>query len=267
MARRRPRRRRRRWNIKKTVITRFFSIAKFMLPAVVSCGVVVVLFWASYAFAIQSELFILKKVTIENSRVIEGAEAFRFLNLEPRQSMLSLNLKSIERRVRSRYPEFKHVRVHRVLPDELRVVLTKRAAIAQIENDRYYLIDSDGMIVSGGLRYQNAQVPVIRGIHVEVKDMVLGRRLGKTVVGKPLKLIRELMRLKGLGTHKITLLDVTDKRNTTLWIDDKIEVRLSDRNLSREVDKLADTVKNMELDSKKIRYIDLRFDDVVIGPR
>ena len=42
---------------------------------------------------------------------------------------------------------------------------------------------------------------------------------------------------------------------------------MSSRNMSEQIQKLSDALLNWDLDPEKIKYVDLRFDDLVFGHR
>ena len=48
---------------------------------------------------------------------------------------------------------------------------------------------------------------------------------------------------------------------------DGIEIRIGNNHFIERLKILDQTLRTLALDAAKIRYIDLRFDDVVIGPR
>ena len=65
----------------------------------------------------------------------------------------------------------------------------------------------------------------------------------------------------------MTKIDIGDSKNLSFFVDQDIEIRIGNSHLIERLKILDQTLKTIELDRSKIRYIDLRFDDVVIGPR
>ena len=83
--------------------------------------------------------------------------------------------------------------------------------------------------------------------------------------GSPLaEVIRQSRILRG---HQLSHVDISDPNNFLLLVDGQIEIRVGGNHFMERLKILDQTLKTVMLDSSKIRYIDLRFDDVVIGPR
>ena len=61
--------------------------------------------------------------------------------------------------------------------------------------------------------------------------------------------------------------DIADPRNVTLIVDGAIEIRIGNSHYIERLKILDQTLKSQELNPAKVRYIDLRFDDVVVGMR
>ena len=70
-----------------------------------------------------------------------------------------------------------------------------------------------------------------------------------------------------LKKHSLSKIDITDPKNVSFYVDREIEVKIGESHWIERLKILEQTLKSVELDATRIRYIDLRFDDVVIGPR
>ena len=69
-----------------------------------------------------------------------------------------------------------------------------------------------------------------------------------------------------LKKHLLSKMDITDPKNVSFYVDQTIEVKIGESHWIERLKILEQTLKSVELDPSKIRYIDLRFDDVVVGP-
>ena len=255
------------FDLKKLLLTNLFRLTVAVLPYAVSLGFAFLLFFASFAFAQQSDLFTLRQVII-GGRAVSEQSALRFAGLKVGEKILSIDLSRVERTVLARNPEFKQVMVRRVLPDEVRIFIKKRVPLAQMKQGNvFYMIDSDGIIVSDASSVPFAPLPEIRGAKVAKGDLRKGARLDRYSLNQGVQLLRDIHTFDVLKGHRLTALDITDQNNFLLWIDDKIEVRLASRNFTAQIQKISDALANIEMDPEKIGYIDLRFDDVVVGQK
>lgn len=267
MAKRRSFRLLRKLNLRKILLGNMLRLVVLSFPYLLSFGLTGILLGASYAFAIQSDLFTLRKVTLEDGKPLPNEVAYHFAGLRVGQRLFGVDLAKSERLIRLKHPEYQWVLVERVLPDEVRIVLKEKKPVAQIHHRRYYLMDHESMIISEPSDEALEDLPVVRGIEVSEKKLMRGARLKSHRLQQAVQLLKDIRRFKILRGHELTLIDVGDSNNFFFWIDDGIEVRISARDFASQLKKFSDAVAHMEIDPKKIRYIDLRFDDIVIGPR
>ena len=111
--------------------TAFMSKLLFStLPYVLSLSVVGVLFGSVIVYALNSPTFRLKEVRILNVGALTPAQAFEFSGLKPHENLIRLNLLTVQQMIKTKHPEFKEVRVRRVLPSRVDVVLKRRTPVA-----------------------------------------------------------------------------------------------------------------------------------------
>ncbi len=241
-------------------------LAFTVLPYAFSIALVAVLGWSSATFAIQSDLFLLKQVTLENGRALSADAAWRFAGLRTGTPVFQIDLAAAERIARSRNPEFKDIWVKRVLPDEVRIHLVRRAPVAQIQSEAFYLVDAEGLIVSEGQGAPFGNLPVIRGAKLKPAQLHKGMKVDHAAL-RAVQLFKDIRRFDVLHGHRLSAVDISHPDNLILWVNEKIELRVSSRNLTSQMKKISDALANIDLDPEKVQYIDLRFDDIVIGPR
>jgi cell division septal protein FtsQ len=238
-----------------------------LLPYLATFGFAGMLFGASFAFALQSDLFTLRNVTLEDGKPLTPAVAHHFAGLRIGERILDTDLVRSERLIRSKHPEYQWVQVKRILPDEVRLVLREKAPLAQIHHYAYYQVDTAGMVISEPSAEPFAKLPVIRGIEVSERNLRRGYHLNRHAMNQVIQLLRDVRRYDILKGHELTAVDVGDRNNYLVWIDGRIEVRLSSRDFGSQLRKFADALANLDLDPDKIGYVDLRFDEIIVGPR
>lgn len=244
--------------------------ARFVLtlvPFALSISLAVALSWASYAFAMQNDLFVLRQVTIENGRALTPDLAWRFAGLRGGTPIFDINLSSVERIVRARNPEYKNVWVRRVLPGEIRIHLVRRAPIAQVQSGAFFLVDSEGMVISQGQGAPFNDLAVILGSKSQIAQLKKGARVNRVVMSQGIQLLKDVRRFDVLHGQRLSAIDISNPDNLVLWVNEKIEVRISSRNLTSQMKKISEALANIDLDPERVKYVDLRFDDIVIGPR
>lgn len=95
----------------------------------------------------------------------------------------------------------------------------------------------------------------------------MGATLNDPATKRAMLLADEIKKSDILRKHFLSKINIADPSSVSLFVDQSIEIRIGNNHLMERLKILDQTLKSVELDSSKIRYIDLRFDDVVIGPR
>jgi len=229
--------------------------------------VIGVLFGTVIAYAINSPTFDLKEVEILNAGVLAPEQAFKFCELRKGENLITLDLVGVQQVIKRRHPEFKEVRVRRVLPSRIEVLLKRRTPVAQIAFSRYVQVDKDLVILPGSSSVPFKNLTTLEGAPIPRAGLAVGVTIEDLITKNALKLTDIIKRSNILRKHTLTQIDIGDPKNISFTVDSSIEIRIGNGHFSERLKILDQTLKTVELDSKKIRYIDLRFDDVVIGPR
>jgi cell division septal protein FtsQ len=252
-----------------------------LLPFLFSFGALGLLIGGSLAFAEQSQLFVIRDVGVFDltaRRVLAVQNPFQFAGIRPNINQTAVDLQEIERHIRRFHPEFQDVRVRRKLPNRIDIFLRRRLAAARLLLDKLYWIDTTGVILAVSTE-PDARSPIITGL-----SSGKGKGMGGVAVGSQVRsnLLSVAIRVAAiidtrniLKNHDLTQIDISDSKNLILRVDQDIEVRLGSMEermvskLSEKLDRLAAYVetKPEDMSPLKIRYIDLRFDDIVVGPR
>lgn len=219
------------------------------------------------AYAVNSPTFQLTEVKVLNIGTLTPDQAFKFCELRRGENLITMDLVNIQQVIKSKHPEFKEVLVRRVLPNRIEVVLKRRTPIAQAAFARYVQIDKDLVMLPGSSAVPFRNLTIIAGAPAPRRGLVVGATLDDPGTRKAIKLADIIKRSSILGKRQLTRIDITDPRNLTFTVDGAIEVRMGGSHYIERLKILDQTLKSIDLDPTKIQYIDLRFDDVVIGPR
>ncbi len=240
----------------------------YSLPYILSLTAVGLLFGTVIAYALSSSTFQITEVKILNAGAMTDAQAFDFCELKKGESLISLDLVGVQEVIKRKHPEFKEVRVRRVLPNQIEVFLKRRTPVAQaVFSSRYIQIDKDMVLLpgAGGVAFHN--LTIIEGAPAPVDGLFVGVTLRDPATQKAVKLADAVKQSGVLRGHLLTHVNISDPNNIFLLVDGQIEIRFGGAHYMERLKILDQTLRRVPLDSSKIRYIDLRFDDVVVGPR
>lgn len=248
-----------------------------LFPFLFSFGALGLLIGGSLAFANQSQLFVIREVGVYDlaaRRVLQLQDPFQFAGLRPGLDQTAVNLQDVERHIRRFHPDYQEVRVRRNLPNRIEIFLRRRAAAVRVQLDKLYWIDTTGVILAVS-NEMDARSPVITGLAKPKTAVAVGSQIKSELLTLAVRIALTIDSRNLLKSHLLTQIDVSDVKNMILRIDQDIEVRLGSaekrmvHKLREKLERLAAYIetKPEEIDPEKIRYIDLRFDDIVIGPR
>lgn len=243
------------------------QIGKAALPYFISVLTIALLCLAVYWFAKESPAFELREVRVLNTGTLTSEQAFRFCELQPGENLLQLDLVGIQKVIKRKHPEYKDVLVRRVLPDRIEVELRRRTPVAQVLLSRYVQIDKDRVVLPGSASSPFKNLTIIEGSVSPRGGLYVGSILADEGTKKAVQISELIKRTKILRQRSLTRISVTDPRNLSLYLDGGVEIRMGDSHYVERLKILDQTLKTVDLDSQKIEYIDLRFDDLVIGPR
>ena len=242
--------------------TLVLSLFPYLLTAALLAGLSV----GAVAYTMQSPTFNLSEVRILNIGTITQQQAFQFCELQKGENLVRLDLVNVQEVIKAKHPEFKEVYVRRVLPNRIEVFLKRRTPVAQIAfGARYVQIDKDFIVLPGSNAVPFKNLTVIEGTPLPRGGLRVGSLLKDRATEQALRLTQEIKRQQILKKHALTRVSIQDPKNITLIVEGSIEIRIGNSRFLERLKLLDQTLKTLELDPARVRYIDLRFDDVLVN--
>jgi cell division septal protein FtsQ len=250
----------------------FKGVFKFIfwtiLVASIGAGVV----GFQYMF-VDSDLFNVKNMDI---RLYDGKNLLHRSGLSDIQykdilgtNIFLVDLKNFKEKIEASHPELRDIIVRRALPNRLIVQAKQRMPVAQIYGDRLYFIDKEGRLLSYANNSSEEIIPLISGIRIAGPSRSNPGQ--KEKINKALFLIDALSQNKKLLKYQIKTIDITDSRNISFFLSainaEKVEIKIGDAEFNKRLDVLATVLEQLGQDIEKVKYIDLRFEDPIVGPR
>ncbi len=181
-----------------------------------------------------------------------------------------MDLKKLKKGIESTHVELKDVVVRRLLPNKLIVNAVLRKPIAQIRSDRYYFVDEEGVILPDVKNFADPGFPIIRGVVTNLAKVQASKFSGfeKENIGKALGLIKKINSIPALSRYKLKLVDIADPGNFSFYFDEEgVEIKIGNSDFSNRLKILTTVLDQIGKDIGEFKYIDLRFEDPIVGPR
>ena len=243
-------------------------VEKFVLGLVVIFAIVISILFVK-TFLYRSDYFRLRIVETRGDfldQAVVNSMNNELLKIHRGRNVFTINLKGIERSIQTSYPDAKDVSARIALPDRLSISLKFRKPVAVVNAGKYYPIDEDGFVLprvdAGSLK----DLPVIFGVDIN-SETRRGARPPSKSLELAIELIKSIRRFKSFAEYGVNTIDARDAKNLIFFLKTGTEVRIGCEGFGERLEQLMRTLRDPRLVLPNIKYIDLRFKDVVIGPK
>ena len=129
--------------------------------------------------------------------------------------------------------------------------------------------------------FRSVFLPDTKNLSVDEAPLISGVRITSSRGSEPklnesqeekikraLFLIDLISRNKKLLKFRLKNIDVADIRNISFYFDaENVEIKIGDSEFSKRLDTLGTVLEQLGQDIGRVKYIDLRFEDPIVGPR
>ncbi|MFA4981221.1 MAG: cell division protein FtsQ/DivIB [Candidatus Omnitrophota bacterium] len=221
------------------------------------------------AFLYRSDYFRLKSVEAKSPFFdLKTAHAIssQILELYHGRNIFRINLKGIADSLQDAYPDAKEVVARIALPDRIAVTMKFRKPVAVVRDGKLYPVDEEGFVLPSMDIGSLKDLPVIDGVDIRYDE-----RRGKKNTSGNLKLALELLRnireVRPLTEYGLAGIDAKDGKNLSFLLKSGTKVIVGSENFKERLWLLEKTLKDPRLVLDRIEYIDVRFNDAVVGPK
>jgi len=242
------------------------SFLRRAAAAAVMAVFVAAVFFLAQAFLYRSDYFKLRVVETRAAFLDQRAASVinnQILSLYKGQNIFKIPLKVIAQYVRTSYADVKEIAVRIALPDRIVMEVKLRRPIAIVRNIRYYPIDEEGVVLPPvALIDMTKDLPIIDGV-----DLKYGRKGNPRNLKFAMELIKNIKQSRFMSNYGLVSINAADPRSMSFYLSNGLEVKIGSENFSQRLEALSKTLKDPRLVIDKIKYIDVRFEDVAIGPK
>jgi cell division septal protein FtsQ len=234
--------------------------------SVIAVITLVFIFFAGKAFSTflhTSRVFLVRDIFVEESL---GEVKLSELEKLKGHNIFLVDLVKVEDKVRVKYPQIGGLKVLRHFPDGIAIKGFLRNPVAEaVVNGRTLEISADGYFLVHAER-ADGPLPVVRGL--KSAKALPGERVGDEnlhLAMNIIELIKSARVLSALGFREV---DITDPLKIICRFKDEavsFEVFLEKDRIAEKLKVLSTIVDRSDLELAQVKYIDLRFDEPVIG--
>jgi cell division septal protein FtsQ len=231
--------------------------------------------WSLLQLVKKLDYFRLEEVIVTKGGVID-------LSYLKGHNIFDIDLERESRYISSLYPNYKNIRLVRVLPNRLFVEFISRKPVACIKLYRAFCVDQDMVLFDWVPQAQTQELPLIVGLETKIFGPKAGIKYHAKELAFALQIIQELKRNKVLKYCKLARLDVTNPADASLSLvmpqavsvfrkgkpmQEALEIKMGQGEVRENIAVLAGLLMQLRSDWQNLKYIDLRFKEPVIKLR
>jgi len=230
----------------------------------------IVLFVLGKAFLYRSDYFFVRTVEVRSAFLDKqsvSALANQLLASYRGRNIFKISLPYIGESLRRIYPDAREVTVNAMLPDKIFVSMKFRKPVAYIKANRIYTIDEEAFVLPAAANAQLTNLPMVEGVDVGYSQASGKRSISSKNMKVAMELLKELRELGIMARYGVSRINVRNVENIEFYLRSGVEIRISADGMRDRLELLGKTLRDSRLLLDRIKYIDVRFKDVTIGPK
>ncbi len=181
-----------------------------------------------------------------------------------------VDLNALADALHTQQPAAKAIQVQRRLPDTIQITVLPRVPVAQVRLEGqpapWFLVDADGFILPEGTALP--QERLVQLIGFSRGALRPGRLHDDPRLQVALRVRARLKRSPAVISRLAQGINVADPEQIRLLLAGDMEVRCgAERDLDAQLERLRGALKAIAHQSMSVAYIDVRFQDPVVGPQ
>ncbi|NQT90121.1 MAG: FtsQ-type POTRA domain-containing protein [Candidatus Omnitrophica bacterium] len=250
------------------IISSLTGIAFKAVPLVLVLVVVGIGVKAATSMIFNSDYFKVKTINVSGRPSHGGSgPAAIVLTSKKGTNIFTIDLEGCAAEVTRRHPEFRDVKVTKVLPDILEISYKIRKPFCQVDSGRFYLVSDDCVVLPNPLIAAEPELPIITGVDVSERFLSPNRRSRSKALKNAIALLKEIEDSDFSKEYSVVKISVYSPHNPSIYLKDGTRIEIGEHSFGESEKVLVKVLDDLESKDKKAKIIDLRFDDVVVIPR
>ena len=250
---------------KRKQVTVSPSAVKYIFVLLIFLTVAIFVYQGIRKFFRSSSYFRIRTIAVEdpNLQFIAKEDLARYRG----RSIFDVNVRDLQRVLASKYPQVSSLKIIKNFPDQISVVAKKRFPTFQlIHRNKLVILDSNAVVmgISGGL---DPNLTVLTGVKLGVSYLGPGTMIRDDRVISALKVFRLFKTTPGLSAIKILKINAASPSGLEIYLTDEFKVIVDKDSFGDKANVLSMMLSQGRLNIAQISYIDLRFNEPILGKR
>lgn len=222
-------------------------------------GILLCLLFCSQVWYIiyRSDWFRLQEIQIVGAELIQEDHLLKISGLKRGMRVFEIDFESVSKQMRDQEPLLRSVRILQTAPNRLQIRVDERKPVFWIQaDDEYLAVSQDGYFLPLTPDFQNPRIQVSL-LEEEIRERRLNNRL-----------LQKIRSWTGLLEHSMLAdyrqLDFRNRTQAKLYYEGVEFLIESSESFLQHEDKILPFLKKVKDESRQLRYIDIRFDNMVV---
>lgn len=259
---------------KANLLALFDDVRGRFLKTALNIGVFIIfiamILLSARAFLYGSGYFKVRSVEMVDTSLDNRTASYissQILNAYKGRGIFTVDLRAIAGVLNARFPDAKEIMVRIALPDKITVNMKFRWPVALLRGAKLYPVDDEGVVLLNANPALFKFLPVIYGIEVSPGERIVRRGNNHRNLKLALTLLNEIRNARFLKEYGPVTLNAVDPKSLSFTLKGGVEVKIGFENFKTRLEMLRKVLGDSRMVMGKVDYIDIRFKDVVIGPR
>jgi len=212
----------------------------------------------------SSEYFKIKDVKVDQSlHFFNKRELNDFLG----KNIFAIDLRQVQRKLAMKHSQVSQLKIMKRFPNQIVIEAKRRQPFAQIKIKRRFLsLDSNAFVLSLNSR-ADSELPLILGLQVTDKEITLGFPLTNKEARMAINILKVFDNNMALSAYQVSKINIENLSMVNLFLKNRLKVIIDTQEVEEKLRKLAFILSKGDVDYKKVRYIDLRFNEPILGKK
>jgi cell division septal protein FtsQ len=212
----------------------------------------------------SNDYFRIRSVTIDAS--------LEFINKDDLKPLLGENifavrLQKVQSKLSNKYPQASDLKVVRRFPNQIAVIAKQRFPFVQIPvAGKAVILDDQGVVLSLEEK-GDKKFPQIIGVKQHGQEVVRGLPFDGPDMAAALAIVKNFQAEKSLSSYQIESVNVENMSKVYFTLLDNPDVIVDQDKIAHGIKVLSVVLSQGQLDLKQVKYIDLRFNEPIIGKK
>ncbi|MDP8212670.1 MAG: FtsQ-type POTRA domain-containing protein [Candidatus Zapsychrus exili] len=243
------------------------SVIKFMIIGVLLLSFVAGVVFFAYKgvrnFTKNSKHFKVKTIVIDPSlRFINKGDLRKTIG----KDIFSVDLNRLERMLLRKYPKVAEFNIVKHFPNQISLQAKERLPLIQTKTNKEYIsLDKNGFVISINNR-RSSRLPEAVGINLK-GDFSVGKTIEYKQIQIALRIAEFFAYNKKLSSYKISKINLENLSEISFYFTNKLKIILDQDKILSKMNLLKIMLTREHIDLKRVKYIDLRFKDPILGKK